>query len=214
MGVTRAQKVRIKERRKQVATLYVEGWSLRQLAEKYGVAISSIHRDMEVVRQWWREDAVAAVDDHINAELELIRATIGQAWKGWYMSLDEKQRERTKLVESVKAGDSKAIERATEQQVGNPAYLGTLIKCSERRCKLLGLDEAEKIKVDVSATITVQEVAEEVRNDRDLFAILNARGGDGFPGVVRTGCERGALGSNGSSGSGEPGGNGNGNGAH
>ena len=214
MGLSKAQKVRLQERRKQVAKLYIEGWSLRQLAEKFGVGMTSIHRDMTEVRKWWREDAVASVDDHINSELELIRATIAEAWKGWYTSLDEKQRERTKLVESVKAGDSKAIERATEQQIGNPAYLSTLIKCSERRCKILGLDEAEKIKVDIEARITVQEVAEEVRNDRDLFAVINARGGDGFPGVVRSGCERGAMGSNGSSGPSEPGGNGNGNGAH
>ena len=209
MPIARTKKLAIAERRRKVAAMYVRSARMVDIASQLNVSIGTVHSDIETLKEEMRAVAVDDIGTQVGIALARIEEIARQAWEGWARSIGPKTTEKERLVESVEHGDTTAIETAVEQQIGNPTFLQTLLKCEERRAKLLGLDDAEKVQVEVEGQMSVQEVAEEVRRDRDLWAVYDARGGDDFPGVVRSGGQRGQL-EDGPAPGGEPDGNGDG----
>lgn len=210
------QQVKREERRAKVSALYVRGYTETQIAKMIKTSQPTVHRDLQLARGAWRDKMIADIGDAIAMELQHIAAVQTEAWEGWFRSIEHKTAEKTKLIESVKHGDTKSIEKAIEWQVGNPAFLTTLLTCSERRSKLLGLDEAEKHdhRFNTEDKTAVQSVAETIRHDPGYAAFLHVAGGDGSSGFVRGGSKQRQVGNGDASSDDQPGHNGNGNGKH
>ncbi len=80
------------ERRLQVAQLRKGGASIRQIAKALDVSPATVHGDLEVLREGWREEAQVATADHVALDLqrldEWLMAIANAARSGEYRAID------------------------------------------------------------------------------------------------------------------------------
>ena len=75
-------------------------------------------------------------------ELAKIDEVERQAWVAWERSQEDA--ESTKVVETA---SDKRYEAQTKGQAGDPRFLDIVMKCVDRRCKILGVDAPVKQQV-------------------------------------------------------------------
>jgi hypothetical protein len=182
-GQTPAEIVKIAARRQQVIDLYMLGKTLPEIAVELGVSRQTTWRDWLAVEAEWKSNRLAALDNHIRAQLSKLDRAEHEAWAAWEASKNPDV--VTKTVESDGPHGAESREERTERpQTGNPSYLAAIQSCIERRCKLLGLDAPTKIAPvtpdgDAPYTLTVElenkarqmtdEQLQEVARVRSLF---------------------------------------------
>lgn len=120
----------------EIAALYLQGKTMREIGQRVGLSARVVHRDLEEVRGRWRaratENFQALVDEQV-ARLDKIEA---ESWDRFYAS----QREQTKrLAKEAPNGRTTSLERV--DAVGDPRWLQIALQCVERRCRILGLDK-------------------------------------------------------------------------
>src|SRR5260221_7975920 len=84
MIVPPSKKLAILERRKQVADLYLQGWTQIAIAERLGVKQPTICEDLQWIRKQWRESAVRDFDSAREMELlkcDRIQREAREAWE-------------------------------------------------------------------------------------------------------------------------------------
>ena len=184
-------------RRKQVAELYLKGWSQPAIAQHLEVSQATICGDLKAIRQDWRDSAIRDFDALRDAELQKLDLIEKEAWSAWERS----QKPAQSAVITGDGGDQKA-RKSMKHQYGDPRFLQLITHSIGQRRAILGLD--------VVAAASPQEnpfnapVSLETRRER--FLALVAAIGDGErvggtrapvdhvkPGSVRTGDQRGAL---------------------
>lgn len=133
-GVTRKAKAREHDRA-ELARLYCDGWTLRELAANFGVSVQTICHDMNVLRARWLEEGKANYSEWINRELITLDKIEVEAWEAW----EESKKPQLKTIKS----DLNNSKSATTQS-GNPKFLEIITNNLARRAKLLGYDAPEK----------------------------------------------------------------------
>lgn len=129
-----------KERdRAEVTSLYIQGWPQRRIGDHLGLTQQQISYDLGVIRKQWREDTARALDADKAEQLARIDTVEREAWKAWERSCGERTIEETSRSEIGADARTRAVIRK-EQRDGNPAFIEAVLKCIDRRCKLLGLD--------------------------------------------------------------------------
>ncbi|QDU97520.1 hypothetical protein [Lignipirellula cremea] len=123
-----------KERRRQVADLYVQAVSLVEMAESLGVDAAAVKRDLKAVHAAWRRERPDDLDTLRERELQKIDRVEREAWRAWERS--QRDVVATKLSHDEK---SRKAERTSKEQFGDPRYLTMIKDCIDRRCRLLGL---------------------------------------------------------------------------
>ena len=138
-----------------VAARYLQGWThyaIRDaLTEKYRagghenftITRQQVTYDIKRLHKRWLKRQMMNIDKAKTRELARLDKLEAEAWDAWERSkLDAEtfvEREGGKFGEST--------EHRTEGQVGNPAYLATVLKCVEARIKILGLEQPGAIKI-------------------------------------------------------------------
>ena len=125
-------------------------------------------------------------------ELERIRLVQREAWKGW-----KRSQLPSVVTRRSRRGDRTVEVTVTKTRVGNPRFLNVLLKCVDRRIRLLGLDARLKFAepVNRSHNLTLDERRVEVFVTIDVLA-----DGDETPdaaiasGVPASGAARGVIG--------------------
>ena len=185
------------QRRKQVAELYLQGWSQPAIAQHLDVCQATICRDLKAIRQDWRDSAIRDFDSLRDTELQKLDLIEKEAWSAWQRS----QKPAQSAVITGDGGDQKA-RKSMKHQYGDPRFLQLVTHCIGQRRAILGLD--------VVAPTAPQEnpfdapISLEVRRER-VLALLSAIGDRERiggtrapvdhvqPGSVRTGDQRGTL---------------------
>lgn len=154
-------------RRMDVARMYLEGHSLYTMADKHGVAHTTIKNDLKHIRQAWLQRMAEAFDAKKAEELAKIDHVEDQAWVGWYSSLrDDVVRSRRTETMPAKEEEGevetprskrgyinaseygvaarKVVLKTVEVfekrgQSGNPRFLEVVMSCVEMRMKALGM---------------------------------------------------------------------------
>src|SRR5690554_4455430 len=78
-------------RREQVARLYVEGESPSQIAQKLGVSLGTVRRDLRRVAQLWRAVLERDFATAKSQELAKINRLEAAAWEAWKRSLEDEE---------------------------------------------------------------------------------------------------------------------------
>lgn len=125
--------------------LYAKGRSMSEIAATIGVSAAQVCEDLQLVRRRWREESIASIDEQIADELAQINLITREAWAHY---------------ERSQRGD----------RDGRHELLDTLLKCSEQRRRLLGLD-AER-PIDVTTYLREEAIKHGLDPDR---AIIEAR---------------------------------------
>lgn len=126
------------------ARLYLKGNYQADIAKEVGVSVPTIVRDLAEIRQRWLESTLRDFDEAKSQELARIDLVEVEAWQGW---TDSRGKNTTERIEDKEATQFSGVNKITEikQLNGDPRYLQVVLGCIERRCKLLGLNEPDKV---------------------------------------------------------------------
>ena len=120
---------KIERRRREVAHLITVHYTCREMAERLGVASSTISEDVKVIRERWRDRAIADYGSHLAEELAKL-------------DLREHELLPTALSGGPKGGvNLRAVDR--------------VLAIRDRRARMLGLDSPSQLEV----TMRVEQVA-------------------------------------------------------
>jgi hypothetical protein len=139
-------KFRIAERRKTVASLYLQGKFQAEIAKEVHVDRGTISRDLKAIEAEWAKSGVMDLNVAKARELAKNDEVERQAWGGWERSC--KDAETMEVTGTSQAGKSKPekVKKITRGQVGDPRFLGIIQECGKRRCEILGLDAPKKLE--------------------------------------------------------------------
>jgi DNA-binding CsgD family transcriptional regulator len=155
-----AELSKIEQRRREVASLMMAHFTYREMAERLGVAPSTISDDVKVIRKRWRERAVADYASHLAEELA---------------KLDLLEHE---LLPIALSGGPKG--RVNFKAVDR------VLAIRDRRARMIGLDAPSKVettfKVESIVRALEDTLAELGIDDRQVRPVLGRRlrelGGD------------------------------------
>ena len=124
MASPKRTKMQRENDRYQTAKLHIEGQTQQAIAEVIGVSRPQIQYDLRIIRGQWREVTALNLDEHRAKELARLDVLEATYWQAWKRSLEPSGRD------------------------GTTAFLDGILRCVDRRCKLLGLDAP--VKADVA----------------------------------------------------------------
>lgn len=150
-------KQQMREARLQiVGELYKKGYTRRKIQDEVkkrldlkSYAIGSVHNDIQLLLQEWREENVRNVDELVTLELRRIDECVKQLWNEWEKSKTTTT-ERTIKLKGKPQGSENVKTTATEKTekevkgIGDVAYIVEIRRQLEERRKLLGLYAPEK----------------------------------------------------------------------
>jgi len=134
----------------EIQRLYVAGATERQIAAQiakerpYTLSQAAIHHDIGTILDRWRKTACEGIEAHKARELARLAEAERNAWHQFQRS----QRDRVRRVKETTSGvDGTNTKKSTmrEEQCGDPRYLDIVLRCIEKRCKILGVDAPTKI---------------------------------------------------------------------
>ena len=123
------------QRRKQVAELYLQGWSQPAIAHHLEVSQSTICGDLKAIREDWRDSAIRDFDELRATELQKLDLVEKEAWGAWQRS----QKPAQSAVVTGEGHDQKA-RKSMKHQYGDPRFLQLITHCISQRRAILGLD--------------------------------------------------------------------------
>jgi hypothetical protein len=190
LAANKRTKFQIASDREQERKWYLQGWTQAQMAEKLGIDRSMVSRDLKAIQEEWKRNTTFALDEYKARELAKIDHAERCYWEIYERSIEE-FRSKTIMAKAVnqsnengQKGQSQSVAKPisqvihTESRNGDSRALDGVLKCIERRCKLLGLDAPQKrehIGKD-GGPITVEQrrnaIEEQLKNNPDLMEKL------------------------------------------
>lgn len=151
--------LRVLERRKVVASLYLQGKNQTEIGEIVKVAQTQVSDDIKIIRKMWLSEIVQNYDEKVAIELAGIEQNIDQLYQAWVRScgMEEVKTHSVDKVRSVQTEDDDTkskkkrgsvsdmipIKESTKVQskqlIGDPRYMAEITRLRELRCKLLGI---------------------------------------------------------------------------
>lgn len=135
----RAKQVEMEQRRITVAKLYTQAIPIAAIALQLGTSRETIDRDLAAIRLEWREHRLKEYGDLKELELQKIDRSESEAWDAWQNS-----KKSTRHRKRRTGPDGTVLETQYTSNAGNPRFLEIVLRCVERRAKILGLDAPEQ----------------------------------------------------------------------
>jgi len=166
MAAPKRTSIQIERDRRDIAQLYLKGWIQADIAaylsedpeRHYVLSQQMISYDLRRVQAQWRESALIDVDEAKSRELAKIDQLEREYWQAWERSCENAEtvvRKTKGTVKKYEDGDGQFVaERPAEVnktsagQAGDPRFLQGIQWCIDRRCKIIGVDSAKRIRVD------------------------------------------------------------------
>lgn len=135
------------ERRARAVELWASGMAQVDIAELYGVDRATICRDIQEVEKDLRKRGMATLEKKRDREIAEVEAVAQSAWEAY-------EKSKQPLTKTVRLADASGgqgqgaqvkIQITKEERYGDPRFLEIVLRASERRAKLLGLDAPEKV---------------------------------------------------------------------
>src|SRR6516225_3085276 len=130
------ERLRILQRRRRVASLYLRGLSQWEIGRQLGVTQQCIAKDIQALEKEWLAAAVVDLDAAKAKELARIDRLERVAWRAWQRSCQRKERASTRMEKKLHedAQQAKTVtSKATELRDGNPEYLKRVEWCITMR---------------------------------------------------------------------------------
>jgi len=180
-------------RRKQVADLYLQGWTQSAIAAEVGVTQPTVSVDLKKIQETWRNDSIRDFDLRREIELQKIDRVEREAWAAW-----ERSQKPDQTATTIDEPNNRHTRRQVRNRHGDPRYLDAVLKCITARRELLGLDAPAKMEIETHGTTDIE------RSDRLIAIALTLRERQGAgpvgaglivdqPGLVCADREPGAL---------------------
>jgi len=138
-----------------ISELYLRAYSFRAIQQaikdRFGksLSIATIHADVKALRNEWKEQRIAMLDESVDMELKKLDAIEFEAWEAWQKSKSGERMTRTKKsstpVTNTKQANTMTITATDETTIeerespGDPRFMAIIMKVSDQRARLLGL---------------------------------------------------------------------------
>lgn len=155
------------ERRRQVGTLYLQGFFQSEIAQRLGVTQQQISYDLKQLHQRWYHASVEDIAARKALELQKIEVIEREAWAAWERS--KKPREVTITEASEGAHPGRKATMRKEGQAGDPRFLAEIGRCVDRRVALLGIGAREEALKQVGQGLAA--LLDEARQQAGLPAV-------------------------------------------
>lgn len=163
------------ERDAAMARMVLQGKTLREIGETFGVTYQTVSERLRLYKEQWREVAlrdVSVAKGKILEELRLVRA---EAWESWLQSRGKQVATQTEDSSSDQGGRSSRTTVREKVTHGDSSYLSAILVSIGQESKLLGLNEPERIALtnrealrhegEKLAEYTTQQLLELYRRD-------------------------------------------------
>lgn len=131
--------------RAAIAAQYLRGATQADIAAALGIDRSTVSRDLAAVRAQWLAASVRDFDAQRAEELAKIDAVEREFWAAYERSKVTKEITLTEKRDGERASTHARVQR--EPRDGSAVYLDGVLRCIERRCRLLGLDAPERFVI-------------------------------------------------------------------
>ena len=133
----------------RIAELYLRGWTQAAIGREFNVTQQAISKRVMIIIEEWRDAAIHDISLLKAGELEKLSVLEGQYWDAWEKSQrDFKETTKTTGIDLI--GDAINKKIVKERKVaGEAVYLEGIRKCIELRCKILGVQEADKLDLNL-----------------------------------------------------------------
>lgn len=125
----------------QIASLHLRGHSVVEIAGEMNQTKAQIQAGLDKLRGRWASVSLMDIDAAVAVTLEEIEQLKTEYMEAWLRSIGSEVVMRG--MRMVSAGDA--------------AFLDGVMKCIDRKCKLLGLDSP--IKIDITAQVRAMAIA-------------------------------------------------------
>jgi len=144
-------KIQAKNDRVRIAELYIKGVYQSVIAKELGLSQVQISHDLKRIQAEWVKNTTLNLDAYKGKEIAKIDQVERTAWEGYTRSLGKfkstittgRDISENKETGKVTAGNKDQVVKVEERN-GDPRFLDIVMKCIERRCKLMGLDAPDK----------------------------------------------------------------------
>jgi sigma54-dependent transcription regulator len=123
--------------------MYVGGISMHAIAKALRIAVGTVHADISKARQEWTDENNERLELLKDKQLTLIDEIEARATAAY------EQSGRDYSQTTSEAGPrGKRLRVTKREQVGEAAFLKTLLTCIELRCRILGLFAPKAVELD------------------------------------------------------------------
>lgn len=159
----------IKADRVFIAELYVRGVTQHSIAAElskrhpFPLSRSLVAKEIGIIQDEWCKRADEAISRVKARQLATIDAVERTAWERFDASCKPGERTQKERESGESAPDEQGKKTATgskskarvvtENRDGDPRWLDLVLKCVERRCRILGLDAPTRGVIDVDAEV-------------------------------------------------------------
>jgi len=134
--------------RAATANALVNGERQSRIAQTLDLSESQVSRDAASIRREWRAAAIRDFDEAVSIALAKIDEAERQYWRAWERSkmplIVTHQQQRNASEDVDNGGATLTVTIRSTERTGTPAFLQGVLTCIDRRCKLLGLDAAQR----------------------------------------------------------------------
>lgn len=146
----------------EIAKLYMTGETQQTIADHiskirpYSLTRVTIHNDLKVLHERWKESQLVDFDTAKAKELAKIDRLENEYWFAWKRSLrmsEEIISEKIQDSQTTQSGTTPgyAREKIKKKEVttfGDPRYLQGVQWCVDKRCAIFGLDAPKKVDIN------------------------------------------------------------------
>jgi hypothetical protein len=136
----------------RISDMYLRGWSCRRIGEAIGISHVSVSTELKIIRQRWLEEQVKNFDELQQRELLRLDKVECEMWDAWEKSKADQITSTARREDGMIAKTVNEVRKA--QQTGEAQYMQVIMRCIEKRCKILGLDAPEKVQHSGSLDVT------------------------------------------------------------
>lgn len=138
-------KTEILKRRRKVAEMWnMQNLSVAETAKRLDVSPATVSNDRRALLDMWQTVVEADVIEIVARELQKLEVQEAELWSAWKQSREDIRddtTERNIKQDGTQAGATLVRERRTSR-TAEAKFMDLILRCQERRAKLLGLDKA------------------------------------------------------------------------
>lgn len=157
--------------RKEIASMIKRGYSKYAIAEKLGVEYRHIASDYKQILRSVAKATKYNTSTHIAKALAELEEVKREAWEAWEKSKKNAQKKVIETVEIVTdegTGERTKVIKTIEGRIPDAKFLNVIEKCIDNEKKLLGLDAAKKVDLNIETDIPWQKLAGRIIDESQL----------------------------------------------
>jgi hypothetical protein len=129
----------------KIASLYLKGKPMYQIAEELGLSGPTIGADMKVIQERWMAESTTKLAEAKAIELAKLNNLELEYWSGW-----ERSKEDAVLVVEEESEKGFKSKKQVRGQAGDPRFLDGIRECVKERCKIIGITRDLTINIDLN----------------------------------------------------------------